>query len=113
MSVVTLPCDIGRHRAVSFDVIGVYSDRVFIADLCADWNGYASVIDAAQEVFQHCNSVYGSKRIICEDAKRRWHEIIHESGAMSNAPHCDGVPIEVVWKSLLAGQQRSMPVGSV
>jgi hypothetical protein len=95
VSIVTLPCDIGRHRAVSFDVVGVYSDRVFLVDLCADWNGYASVIDAAQEVFQHCNAMYGTKR------------------AMSNAPYRDGVPIKVVWKSFLARQQRSLPVGSV
>jgi hypothetical protein len=38
MSIVTLPCDSERRRAVSFDICGIYSDRVFLADLCADWS---------------------------------------------------------------------------
>jgi hypothetical protein len=113
VSIVTLPCDIGGHRAVSFEVIGVYRDRVFLVDLCANWNAYASVIDAAREVFQHCNAMYGSKRVICEEARWRWREIIHQKGAMSNAPYDDRVPLKIIWKSLVAGQRRSMPVGGV
>lgn len=113
MGIVTLPCDVGRHRAVSFDVIEVDSDRVFLVDLCADWNGYASVIDAAREVFQYCNATYGTRRIICDDARLGWQEITRENGAMSNEPYPESVPFKVVCKLFMAQGQRNLPVGGI
>ncbi|MER8707630.1 hypothetical protein [Mesorhizobium sp. M0220] len=65
MSIVTLPC--GNGRAVSFDVIGIGGDRIFLVDLRNELNRYASVVDAAREVFQFCNASCGIGRIICED----------------------------------------------
>lgn len=111
MGIVTLPCDVGRHRAVSFDVIEVDSDRVFLVDLCADWNGYASVIDAAQDVFHYCNATYGTRRLICDDARLGWQEITRENGAMSNEPYPESVPFKVTAKLFIARGQRNLHVG--
>lgn len=111
MGIVTLPCEIGRGRAVSFDVIGVHEDRVFLVDLSADWNGYASVIEAAREVFQHCNAAYGTRRIICDDAKWDWHEIVREKDAFGIAPYSDGVPFSFYWRCFLAQGRKNMFVG--
>lgn len=113
MGIVTLPCEIGRHRAVSFDVVEVDSDRVFLVDLRADWNGYASVIDAAREVFQYCNATYGARRIIGDDSRLGWHEITRENGAMSHEPYPDSIPFKVAFKHLMARGQRNLPVGGV
>jgi hypothetical protein len=113
MSIVTLPCKTGQHRAVSFDVIGVYQDRVFLVDLCADWNGYAPVIDAAHEVFQHCSTMYGTKRVICEDAREGWQEIIPKNGAFEISPYQDTVPFKVEVNAFVAGGRRFLPSGGV
>lgn len=102
MSIVTLAYETGRHRAVSFDVIGVYGDRIFLVDLCADWNGYAPVVDAALEVFQHCNTTYGISRIICTDAREQWVEIAPNTGAFDIFPYQDSVPIMVEFKCMMS-----------
>jgi hypothetical protein len=109
MSIVKLPCETGQHRAVFFDVFRVYQDRVFLVDLCADWNGYASVVDAAHEVLQYCNTMYGTTRVICDDARERWQEIVPKKGAFDISPYQDDVPFMVEVKCLLARQQRPRP----
>jgi hypothetical protein len=111
MSIVTLPCETGPHRAVSFDVVGVYQDRVFLVDLCADWNRYAPVVDAAHEVFQYCNTMYGTTRIICNDAREHWQEIVATNGAFDISPYQDDVPFTVEVKCMLARGQ--LTVGGV
>ena len=111
MGIVTLPCEIGRGRAVSFDVIGVHGDRVFLVDLSADWNGYASVIEAAREVFRYCHATYGTRRIIRDDPKWDWHEIVHENGAFAVAPYSDGVPFGFYWRGFLAQGRKNIFVG--
>ncbi|HTV71336.1 MAG TPA: hypothetical protein VMF90_22635 [Rhizobiaceae bacterium] len=96
MSIVTLPCHIEGHRAVSFDVIGVYDDRVFLEDKHAEWNKYASVADAAQVVFQHCNTTYGTRRVIFGDEfGSNWREIVPGTDAFEIAPYRDGLPFMV------------------
>jgi len=110
MGIVTLACNVGQHRAVSFHMIGVHGDRAFLVDLRTDWNGYASVIDAAREVFHYCNATYGSTGIVCDDVDLGWREITCENGAMSDEPYRDSVPFKVAWKHLTA-QQRNSPAG--
>jgi hypothetical protein len=108
MSIVTLPCDNGR--AVSFDVIGIDGDRVFLVDLCNKWNGYTPVVDAAREVFQFCNATYGIGRIICDDASEDWQEIVPEKAAFAIAAYRGKIPLMVHFKSLAP---RGMPGGSI
>ncbi|TKT80094.1 hypothetical protein [Aquamicrobium sp. LC103] len=111
MSIVTLPCEIGSHRAVSFDVVGVYGDCVFVVDLHAGWNGYASVVDAAPEVFQHCTAIHGSRRIVCDDPDKRWQEIVSKADTFDILPYRDAIPFMVEVKCITARQQRNLPVG--
>jgi hypothetical protein len=113
MSIVTLPCETGQHRAVSFDFIGIHQDRVFLVDLCADWNRYAPVVDAAHEVLQYCNTMYGTNRVICDDAREHWQEIVPKKGAFDISPYQGDVPFMVEVKCLLARQQRNLPVGGI
>ncbi|RWJ04845.1 MAG: hypothetical protein EOR25_29710 [Mesorhizobium sp.] len=111
MSIVTLPCD--TARAVSFDVIGVHGDRVFVVDLNDSWNGYTPVVAAAREVFQYCNATYGAGCIICNDARDDWQEIVPEQGAFAIAPYQGKIPLMVEVKSLMAGRLRNMLGGSI
>ena len=111
MSIVTLPCETGQYRAVSFDVVGVYQDRVFLVDLRADWNGYAPVIDATHEVFQHCNTMYGAKRVICGDTREGWQEIVPKNGGFDISPYQDNIPFKIEVNALVAGGGRYLPVG--
>ncbi|RUV79457.1 hypothetical protein EOA88_24405 [Mesorhizobium sp. M5C.F.Ca.IN.020.14.1.1] len=107
MSIVTLACETEGYRAVSFDVIGVYGDRIFLVDLHANWNRYAPVVDAAREVFQNCNTMYGISRIICNDASEQWVEIAPNTGAFDIFPYQDSVPIMVEFKCMMSrGQIR-------
>ena len=100
MSIVTLPCDFGR-RAVSFDICGVYGDRIFLTDLYADWNGYASVSEAAEEVSRHCHADYGSKRVIYRNTSGRWYELVHENGAFKGlAPYRERFSFKIFAASL-------------
>jgi hypothetical protein len=96
VSIVTLPCSLEGYRAVSFDVIGVYRDRVFLVDLSAKWNGYASVVDAAEDVCRYCDARFGPKRVISCDDMERWHEIIRENGAFTIAPYRETFPLKVI-----------------
>jgi hypothetical protein len=109
MSIVTLPC--GNGSAVSFDVIGIDGDRLFVIDLRNKWNGYAPVVDAAREVFQFCNATYGIGRIICDDTSDNWQEIVPEKAAFAIAPYRGKIPLMVHFKSLAPGGW--MPGGSI
>lgn len=94
MTIETLRCPGGG--AVSFDLWGVYGDRLFLCDLQADWNGYLSVSEAAAEVCRHCHRHYGNKRIICLDAARKWYELLQDNGAFEGvAPYRETVPFRV------------------
>jgi hypothetical protein len=110
VGIITLPCAIGPHHAVSFDVFGVRSDRIFLIDLSAKWNEYAPVTEAASEVFQYCKAAYGNKRIICDDDGSNWHEIIPENGTFNIAPYDDGLPFWVACKYHLAPRNKYFPV---
>jgi hypothetical protein len=103
VSIVTFPSSLEGYSAVSFDVIGVHGDRVFLVDLHAEWNGYAPVIDAAEDVCQYCDSRYGPKRVICRDDAERWHEIVRENGAFIIVPYRESFPFKVISDMLLRG----------
>ena len=103
MSIVTLPCSIKSHRAVSFDVIGVYRDRIFVVDRHTEWNGYASVIDAAEHVWRYCESCYGPKRVICGDDRWCWREIVRDEGAFAIVPYRENFPLGVISDMFLNG----------
>lgn len=109
MSIVTIPCRDGR--AVSFDVVGVKADRVFLADLHARWNGYAAVVDAASEVVGYCSSTYGVTSVICTDVRGDWQEIIADKDSVVIAPYEGKVPFMVELRNLTA--PREFPGGSV
>lgn len=98
-------------RTVSFDVIGIYGDRVFLVDLRSELNRYASVVDAAREVFQFCNTAYGIGRIVCEDASEDWQEIVPEKAAFVVAPYRGKIPLMVHVKNLAPGWLQ--PGGSI
>jgi hypothetical protein len=91
--ITTLPLPSGERRAVSFDVLGVYEDRLFLRDLSEKWNGYATVIDAAEHVLQYCRATYGARRIICEGWNSR--EILDDNGKAVVVPYNGHVPLKV------------------
>ncbi|GLS30793.1 hypothetical protein SAMN04488498_12933 [Mesorhizobium albiziae] len=97
MSIVTLPCNFSQYRAVSFDIWRVYSDRIFLANLSAKWNGYAPVTEAGQDVCKHCHARYGNKRVVRgETMVWQWHELVHEDGIFNGIkPYTEEVPFGV------------------
>src|SRR5690606_26422967 len=93
------------HSAVSFCVWRIHGDRVFLGDLHTDWNGYASIAAAAEEVCRHCYAQYGNKRVIyCKTIGWQWRELVHDNGAFTGlAPFRESVPLRVIGAWLVRG----------
>lgn len=107
MGIVTIPCAVGDRRAVSFDVVGIYSDRIFLREIWGEWLVYyATLAAAAEDVCRHCHGRFGNKRIIYRDVKDQWRELVHEDGAFKRlAPYGEHIPLKIIgdWLSNISG----------
>ncbi|WP_394889367.1 hypothetical protein ACG873_29450 [Mesorhizobium sp. AaZ16] len=90
-----------------------FTSTAFSSSICVPIGTDTPVIDAAHEVFQHCSTMYGTKRVICEDAREGWQEIIPKNGAFEISPYQDTVPFKVEVNAFVAGGRRFLPSGGV